>query len=173
VTHGPSVGDALLAYARQLAGGDGPLSSYKAKGWHAQISALTGNRRGDAAATAVGLNPSRATLVAWLAERQEPSKANREKIDAAYSALARRFPAQMKEAVLKITGEIEAGPNDVRHRTLKINGKRGDWDAIEEAWDNGTLTPEKFEELYIFDVIVPDIGVSETFEFPGSSYDIQ
>lgn len=172
MTQGSSVGEALLEYARQLAGGDGPLKSYQAKGWHAQISQLTGNRRGDAAATAVGLDPSRATLLAWLAEKQTPSKANQERISAAYSALARRFPESMKKAVLSITGEIQADPNDNRTRTLKINGKNGKWERIEEAWDNGTLDAELFEDLYIEDVVNEDLDTSDTFDFPGSGYSV-
>lgn len=61
----------------------------KAKGWHAQLRELTRTKAGYAAADGAGLNVSRRTLTRWLAETQAPSKANQDRIAAAYRELAR------------------------------------------------------------------------------------
>lgn len=66
-----------------------PATSHRAVGWHAQIRELTASQRGYQAAARAGLSPSRERLVAWLSdpETTQPSKANREKIAAAYDNL--------------------------------------------------------------------------------------
>lgn len=61
--------------------------AYPAKGWYAQLRELEGTQRGRAAADAAGLDVSRRTLTGWLAQTQEPSKSNREKIAEAYGSL--------------------------------------------------------------------------------------
>lgn len=76
--------------ANQRAESAGPSTSYRAKGWHAQISALTGSKHGSAAADRAGLNPSARTVREWLSETRAPSKANQEKIAEAYNALRNR-----------------------------------------------------------------------------------
>jgi hypothetical protein len=70
----------------------GPLRSYRAKGWQAQLRQLGRVKRGPAAMAAAGLSPSRETMRRWQAGTQAPSKANREKIAAAYDEL--RNPAR-------------------------------------------------------------------------------
>jgi hypothetical protein len=64
-----------------------PATSYTAKGWHAQLRALTVSARGSDLADRAGLDPSARTLRSWLAEDRAPSKANQEKIAAAYEGL--------------------------------------------------------------------------------------
>jgi hypothetical protein len=64
-----------------------PATSYTAKGWHAQLRTLTTSARGSDLADRAGLDPNARTLQAWLAEDRAPSKANQEKIAAAYEGL--------------------------------------------------------------------------------------
>lgn len=73
--------------AAQKAGTARPAASYTAKGWHAQLRALTGTARGSAAADRAGLSPTPRTVLGWLSETREPSPANRAKIAEAYGAL--------------------------------------------------------------------------------------
>lgn len=68
-----------------------PLKSYSAKGWHAQLRALTGSARGNAAADAAGLSPSAATLRKWLSDEEYPiRKSDQDKIERAYASLRDR-----------------------------------------------------------------------------------
>lgn len=64
----------------------GPLRSYRAKGWHAQLRHLQGTKRGREALEAAGWNPSRETQRRYGRGTQAPSKANRAKITEAYDA---------------------------------------------------------------------------------------
>jgi hypothetical protein len=176
--HGGSLGEALLAYAELLAGPGGRLKSYTAKGWHAQISALTRTSRGYAAADAAGLDVTSRTLTGWLSQSVTPSKSNQEKIHQAYASLAGRFPAALMDAVLSISGLVRTGQDERergrgRNAPLRVDGSRGDWSKIEEAWDEGRLTAELFEDLYASDVIEADIGGSDGWSFPGNSYSVQ
>lgn len=68
----------------------GPSTSYRAKGWHAQLRALTGDRHGSQLADRSGLNPTSRTLRSWLAEDRAPNKANQARIASAYDALRNR-----------------------------------------------------------------------------------
>lgn len=174
---GPSLGAALL----DLAAAHGARkSTYGAKGWHAQLRALTGTERGLSFADAAGLSPSRRTLLGWLAESQTPNAENQRKIQQAYEAAARRpFPESMKSGTIEISGIVCTG-NDCRNRgggsgraPFRVDAGAGDWDAIEEAWEDGTLDAELFEDLFVADVIEEDIGEgSDTWSFPGASYSV-
>jgi hypothetical protein len=64
-----------------------PAASYRAKGWAAQLRALTESKRGSAAADRAGLDPSARTLRRWLAGDVTPTAANQARIAAAYGAL--------------------------------------------------------------------------------------
>ena len=161
--HGPSLGAALLDLA---AGQGGRKSTYEAKGWHAQLRALTGSERGLSFLDQFGPDVRQTrTLTAWLAEERTPTKANQAKIHEAYEAAARKaFPESMKHGTLEITGLVGTG-NDFRERggssgrqPFRIDADSGDWDAIEEAWEDGTLDAELFEDLFISDVVEEDIG---------------
>jgi hypothetical protein len=65
----------------------GPLRSYRAKGWQAQLRQLGRVRRGPAAMAVAALTPSRETMRRWASGQQKPSRANREKIGRAYDEL--------------------------------------------------------------------------------------
>ena len=173
---GPSLGAALLDLA---AAHGGRKSTYRAQGWHARLRALTGTERGLSFADQAGLSPSRRTLLAWLAEEQHPNSENRRKIDEAYEAAARKaFPESMKTGTIEITGQVDDGTGRVRDRgaggraPFRVDAGAGDWDAIEEAWENGTLDAELFEELFTVDVLEEDIGDGSGggWSFPGPSY---
>ncbi len=73
--------------ASQRAGEARPATSYRAKGWEAQLRALTASKRGSTAADRADLNPTARTLRGWLSGDATPSKANQQKIDQAYGAL--------------------------------------------------------------------------------------
>lgn len=65
-----------------------PATSYRAKGYRAQLSALVSTPRGSALSDRVGLNASTRTVRNWLSETTTPSKANRAKIAEAYAGLS-------------------------------------------------------------------------------------
>lgn len=65
----------------------GPLRSYRAKGWQAQLRQLGRVQRGPAAMAVAALTPSRETMRRWASGQQKPSRANREKIGRAYDEL--------------------------------------------------------------------------------------
>ena len=83
--HGKTLGEALIDLYRQVSAGRA-RTSYDARGWHAQLRALTDTRAGREAADRAGLAPTARTLLGWLAETTTPNKANREKIAQAYGA---------------------------------------------------------------------------------------
>ena len=175
---GGTFGQALVAMARQMGyQGRGELSTYRAKGWHAQLAKLTSSPRGYQAAEAAGLNPSPETFRRWMLEEQAPGKANRAKIQEAYDLMAGRFPRELLERMqFEIRGRVDMGGGDVRDRgngsaPLRIDGRAGDWDRIEEAWEDGDLDADLFEELFYEDVIAEDIGdTSDGIGFPGGGY---
>lgn len=176
---GGTFGQALVGLARQLGyQGRGELSSYTAKGWHAQLVKLTSNDRGYAAADAAGLSPSPETFRRWMLAEQAPSPANRAKIQAAYEAMAGRFPRELLQRMtFEIRGKVDMGGGDVRDRghdgnaPLRIEGRYADWDRIEELWESGDLDPDDFEDLFIEDVIAEDIGDgSDGIDLPGGGY---
>ncbi|MGW1290464.1 hypothetical protein ACWD4N_44510 [Streptomyces sp. NPDC002586] len=80
---------------------------------------------------------------------------------------------------LHTSGKVKTG-NDERERgtrraaPLRIDGSRGTWDEIEELWLAGELTDDQFEDHFIDDVIVADIGEgTDGWEFPGTSYSVE
>ncbi|MGW1290976.1 hypothetical protein ACWD4N_47415, partial [Streptomyces sp. NPDC002586] len=57
---------------------------------------------------------------------------------------------------------------------LRIDGSRGDWHAIEHLWLAGELTDDEFEDHFIDDVIVQDIGEgTDGWTFDGSNYSVE
>ncbi|MGW7047955.1 hypothetical protein ACWGDT_35780 [Streptomyces avermitilis] len=86
---------------------------------------------------------------------------------------------QAKERPVEISGTVKTG-NDERERgtrraaPLRIDGRRGDWTEIEELWNSGDLTDSDFEDHFIDDVVVADIGEgTDGWDFPGSSYVVE
>jgi hypothetical protein len=104
----------------------GPLKSYKAKGWQAQLRQLNAVKRGTAAKQAAGLSPSRETLRRWERGEQRPSKANRERIQEAYGQL--RNPSGMT-------------PEQARARAA---------DALTDALYNAYGSPVRFRDIQTF-----------------------
>lgn len=176
---GNSLGAALLDLAAEL-GGAPRKSSYTAKGWHAQISRLTATQAGYKAADRAGLDVTERTLRDWLAERREPSAANRALIEKAYTLAGAGNWPDWEHKTFRITGIVAQG-NDVRERgahgnaPLIIDGTNADratWDAFRYEWESGGGMSEDDVEAYFSMVIQDDIGGSEPWEFPGSAYTV-
>lgn len=64
-----------------------PATSYRAKGWQAQLRQLNRVQRGAIAAQRAGLSPSQRTIREWTTGRRTPNKQNRELIAKAYDEL--------------------------------------------------------------------------------------
>lgn len=179
---GSSFGEALVnAIAAAAGGAIGVRRSYTLVGWHAQISKLTSSPRGYEAAHRAGLSVNHRTLVDWLAERREPSKANQALIHKAYRAMAGRWPSEIENRKFWIHGEVTIG-GDVRERgfnsgnqALEIDAASAgpnDWRDMREAWEDGEVEPEDFEDWFI-GIIEADLGEwSEPPEFTGTSYKV-
>lgn len=179
---GSSLGAALINAIAQYADGVvGVRRSFTAKGWHAQISKLTSSPRGYEAAAKAGLSVNKRTLMDWLAERREPSKANQERIAKAYAIMAGRWPAEVEYKEIRITGEVSIG-DDTRdrgsagHAPLVIDGSAGApfaWSDMRSAWNRGEVHPDEFEEWFM-GVIEADLGEwSIPPEFGGSAYTVE
>lgn len=176
---GSSFGAALIAALADAADGTvGVRKSYRATGWHAQISKLTDSPRGYTAAAKAGLSVNHRTLVDWLAERREPNAANKALIDKAYRIMAGRWPVEVETRQISIKGEFGQG-DDIRDRgangtnPLHIDGSVGLWSRMRNAWNSGDVVAAEFEEWFIEDVIEQDIGEgSEPWEFQGSAYTV-
>jgi hypothetical protein len=167
------MGRALVnALADAADGTIGVRKSYTAKGWHAQISKLTSSPRGYLAAEKAGLSVTARTLKAWLAEDVEPSRANQSLIAKAYAIMAGRWPAEVEGRQFAITGKIQTGEDD-RTRTLNIDSTPALWSRMKQAWEDGEVDPDDFEDWFIEDVIEMDIGEgSDGWDFPGGQYTV-
>ena len=89
------------------------------------------------------------------------------------------IPDHIKRGQYEISGVVRTG-NDERTRgtrdaaPLRIDGTRGHWEEIEELWLAGDLTDDEFEDHFVDDVIVEDIGEgTDGWEFPGASYTVE
>lgn len=76
-----------LADEARRAASQPELRSYRARGWRAQLRELSAVQRGGQARERAGLAPSRTTARRWERGTQTPSRANRERIAAAYDEL--------------------------------------------------------------------------------------
>lgn len=176
---GNSLGAALLDLAAEM-GGAPRKSTYTAKGWHAQISRLTATQAGYKAADRVGLNVTERTLKDWLAERREPSAANRALINKAYTLAGAGNWPDWERKTFRIYGIVAQG-DDERERgangvaPLIIDGTEAyasTWAAFRDEWESGGGMTEDDVEDKFSDVIVDDIGGSVAWEFPGSAYTV-
>lgn len=79
-----AVRDALTAARKASSAASSAGSSFHAKGWQAQLGELMRNSRGQSASDRVGLSPAPQTVLRWLSGDQAPSKANEQRIAAAY-----------------------------------------------------------------------------------------
>lgn len=146
----------------------------EAKGWHAQISALTDTPRGYEAAVKVGLHiKQRRTLEAWLSEDVEPTSANKRLIRAAYRYMVGGWDESVERREYSITGRIDSGDR-TEDRELSIDGRAGDWEPVRAAYLAGA-SDEELEDAFIEHVIEEDIGPTsgDGWGFPGASYALQ
>jgi hypothetical protein len=177
---GTSLGAALVSIWSTAAGGGKTRTSYTARGWHAQLRALTGTRVGREAASAAGLSPTRRTLLAWLTEARTPTAANRQRITDAYTALASGWPRVVESRRYEIHGMVGAG-RDIRDRghgrsaPLRIDGAEGRWDSVKKEWvKDRKKNSQMLQYLFVLDVIRGNLGEPSAggWFFPGSSYTI-
>lgn len=182
--HGGSFGGALNDLLRTQVTPRHRLSSYNAKHWHAQLSQLTGIHRGHQALEDAGLDVTVKTLINWLSDPEyNVRRSYRDLIHTAYENVAvvaaEPIPDRFKDGDFEISGWVTTG-SDRRQRgtrdaaPLRIDGSRGDWDEIEELWIAGELTDDDFEDHFIDDVIVADIGEgTDGWTFDGGSYAVE
>jgi hypothetical protein len=181
---GDSLGAALNDLLRSQVTPRHRLSSYTAKHWHAQLSQLTGTHRGHQALENAGLDVTVKTLVNWLSDPEyNVRRSYRDLIHTAYENVAivpaEPFPDHIKRGQYEISGVVRTGSDERMRGTrdaapLRIDGTRGNWEEIEELWLAGELTDDEFEDRFVDDVIVEDIGEgTDGWEFPGASYSVE
>lgn len=124
------------------------------------------------------------TLINWLSDPEyNIRRSYRDLIHTAYENAAiipaEPIPEHVKRGQFEISGIVKTG-DDERERgnrraaPLRIDGSRGNWDDIEELWLAGELTDDEFEDHFVDDIIVADIGEgTDGWEFPGASYSVE
>ncbi|MFI7349401.1 hypothetical protein ACIBSR_24525 [Streptomyces sp. NPDC049936] len=160
------------------------LTSYSAKHWHAQLSQLTATHRGHQALADAGLDVTAKTLLNWLSDAEySVRRSHRDLIHTAYENVslvpADPIPDHIRNGQYEISGYVTTG-TDRRERgtlhaaPLRIDGSRGEWAPIEVLWMTGELTDNEFEDHFIDDVIVQDIGEgTDGWEFDGDLYSVE
>ncbi|MET9657217.1 transcriptional regulator [Streptomyces sp. NPDC006510] len=137
--------DAVARKLDELA--DGIVTPVTVKrGLMARLHYLTRTGHSRRAARDAGLTVTDRTLKAWLDERRRPSKANLERIDAAYRQVRRQNVARHLLRRLNADGgtRVEIHPLNqsqvprplqrvVEYRTMNVRR----WDRIVEAWVSG------------------------------------
>ncbi|MER5345571.1 hypothetical protein ACFVYV_47960 [Streptomyces mirabilis] len=89
------------------------------------------------------------------------------------------IPDHVKDGQFEISGLVKTGADERERGTrraapLRIDGRRGDWSDIEALWLAGDLRDDDFEDRFIDDVIVADIGEgTDGWEFNGASYAVE
>ncbi|MGW2112503.1 transcriptional regulator [Streptomyces sp. NPDC001948] len=156
--------DAVIRQLDDLAGGIVTPVTVK-RGLMARLHYLTKTDHSLAAAKDAGLTVTDRTLQAWLEGTRRPSKANLERIDAAYRTVRRRNVARHLLARLNRAGRgtrVEIHPLNqsqvarplqrvVEYRTLNVRR----WDRIVEAWAADDV--QGLDEEWATDVL-PDLG---------------
>ncbi|MCX5115236.1 transcriptional regulator [Streptomyces sp. NBC_00378] len=156
--------DAVIQQLDDLAGGIVTPVTAK-RGLLARLHYLTKTDHSLAAAKDAGLTVTDRTLQAWLEGTRRPSKANLERIDAAYRTVRRRNVARHLLARLNHEGRgtrVEIHPLNqsqvarplqrvVEYRTMNVRR----WDRIVEAWAAGDV--QRLDEQWTTDVL-PDLG---------------
>ncbi|WP_329295905.1 hypothetical protein [Streptomyces sp. NBC_01455] len=182
--HGPTLGAALNNLLRAQVTPRHRLASYSAKHWHAQLSQLTGTRRGYEAMETAGLDVRPDTLIKWLSDPEyNVRRSYRDLIHTAYENVAivpaEPLPDTVKDGQFEISGLVKTGADERERGTrraapLRIDASRGDWSDIEALWLAGDLRDEDFEDRFIDDIIIADIGEgTDGWEFSGSSYSVE
>ncbi|MFI5775415.1 transcriptional regulator [Streptomyces sp. NPDC051658] len=156
--------DAVIRQLDDLAGGIVTPVTAK-RGLMARLHYLTKTGHSLAAAKDAGLSVTDRTLQAWLEGKRRPSKANLERIDAAYRTVRRRNVARHLLARLNREGRgtrVEIHPLNqsqvarplqrvVEYRTMNVRG----WDRIVEAWAAGD--DQGLDDAWTTDIL-PDLG---------------
>ncbi|MFI5773771.1 transcriptional regulator [Streptomyces sp. NPDC051658] len=137
--------DAVARKLDELSGGIVTPVTVK-RGLMARLHYLTRTDHSRRAARDAGLTVTDRTLKAWLEERRRPSKANLERIDAAYRKVRRQNVARHLLRRLNARGgtRVEIHPLNqsqvprplqrvVEYRTMNVRR----WDRIVEAWASG------------------------------------
>ena len=130
------------------------------RGIAARLRYLTASPAGYTAMERAGINVTRRTLFAWLAEERSPSPANRARLDAAYWDLRRHNVATDLKRRLASRGgtRIEIDPVDQtavapRHRrdlqTRRLTVRPRHWNAAVDAWltDNNETLDAVWDEI--------------------------
>ncbi|MEU0632053.1 transcriptional regulator [Streptomyces sp. NPDC005989] len=156
--------DAVIRQLDDFAGGIvTPVTARR--GLMARLHYLTKTDHSLAAARDAGLTVTDRTLQAWLEGTRRPSKANLERIDAAYRTVRRRNVARHLLARLNREGRgtrVEIHPLNqsqvarplqrvVGYRTMNVRR----WDRIVDAWAAGDV--QGLDEEWTTDVL-PDLG---------------
>lgn len=190
---GRTLGHALVNLYDQLSGST-RRTSFKAKGWHAQLRELYSAKVGErgratriAAREAAGMGrvPIK-QLTGWLTGRVTPNAANRALIGRAYRQLQGGFNDDALRTEIRISGQVTLysnGRRDSRIRgrggraPLRVDGTAGTWDRIGDEWDRGNRDPGNHEIYFILDVLEADIGeVSDGSwgtAFDGDWYEVE
>ncbi|MFI5681910.1 hypothetical protein [Streptomyces cellulosae] len=121
------------------------------------------------------------TLINWLSDPEyNLRRSYRDLIHTAYENVATvPIPDHVKNGQFEISGVVKTGDDERvrgtrRAAPLRIDGSRGDWNEIEALWMAGVLTDDDFEDHFIDDVIVADIGEgTDGWDFPGASYSVE
>ncbi|MEU2671582.1 transcriptional regulator [Streptomyces sp. NPDC007164] len=137
--------DAVAHKLDELSGGIVTPVTVK-RGLMARLHYLTKTEHSRRAARDAGLTVTDRTLKAWLEERRSPTKANLERIEAAYRQVRRQNVARHLLRRLNANGgtRVEIHPLNqsqvprplqrmVEYRTMNVRR----WDRIVEAWASG------------------------------------
>ncbi|MCX4399880.1 transcriptional regulator [Streptomyces sp. NBC_00264] len=137
--------DAVARKLDELSGGIATPVTVK-RGLMARLHYLTKTEHSRRAARDAGLTVTDRTLKAWLDERRSPTKANLERIEAAYRQVRRQNVARHLLRRLNADGgtRVEIHPLNqsqvprplqrmVEYRTMNVRR----WDRIVEAWASG------------------------------------
>ncbi|MFE3152242.1 transcriptional regulator [Streptomyces sp. NPDC059218] len=156
--------DAVIRQLDDLAGGIVTPVTVK-RGLMARLHYLTKTDHSLAAAKDAGLTVTDRTLQAWLEGTRRPSKANLERIDAAYRTVRRRNVARHLLARLNREGRgtrVEFHPlnqSQVARPLQRVMGYRTmnvrQWDRIVDAWVVGDV--QGLDDEWATDVL-PDLG---------------
>ncbi|MEV6671373.1 transcriptional regulator [Streptomyces sp. NPDC051162] len=148
----------------ELAGGIATPVTVK-RGWMARLHYLTRTDHARAAAREAGLTVTGRTLTAWLEGGRSPSRANLERIDAAYRTVRRRNVARHLLGRLNREGRgtrVEFHPLNqsqvprplqrvVEYRSMNVRR----WDRIVGAWAAGD--DQGLDDAWSTEVL-PDLG---------------
>lgn len=153
--------------------------SYTAKGAVAQFKHLMQTEAGRQSLVDAGLGAVQQTRRRWLGGKQNPGKANANAIHTAYEAMRRgEIPRAVMSGKMRITGRVGTG-TDIRergtpgHAPLLVDLSQGTWTRVDRLWNSDIIGDAEFDDVLSEDLIEPDIGGSDNWFFPGSSYTIK